>query len=100
MQCKLGTDTYFTAYAADSTIIIASNTCDKFFNFAFIVEMTVKLIAIGFVMDEGSYLRDSWNQLDFFIVFSSILDMSLDGFDVPALKILRMLRLDFFMEIA
>ena len=91
-SCKLGTDTYFAGYAADSTIIIASNTCDKAFNFAFIVEMTVKLIAIGFVMDEGSYLRDSWNQLDFFIVFSSILDMSLDGFDVPALKILRMLR--------
>jgi hypothetical protein len=54
--------------------------------------MVTKLIAIGFIMDEGSYLRESWNQLDFFIVNSSILDMSLDGFDLPILKILRMLR--------
>ena len=30
-------------------------------------------------MDDGSYLRESWNQLDFFIVLSSIFDMSLSG---------------------
>lgn len=44
-------------------------------------------------MDEGSYLRDSWNRLDFFIVSTSIIDMILSNTDIPALKVLRMLRM-------
>lgn len=55
----------------------ASIYVDNFFNYAFLIEMVTKLVALGLTMDEGSYLRDSWNQLDFFIVNSSILDMSL-----------------------
>ena len=89
---KLGFDTYLSYFDSDSMVIQVSLYCDKFFNYAFIIEMSTKLIAMGLIMDEGSYLRESWNQLDFFIVISSILDMSLDGFDLPALKILRMLR--------
>lgn len=54
--------------------------------------MSVKIIAVGLVMDENSYLTDSWNQLDFFIVTSSIADMALAGFDLPFIRILRMLR--------
>jgi len=34
---------------------------DKTFNILFIIEMSVKLIAMGLCMDEGSYLRESWN---------------------------------------
>ena len=62
------------------------------FNVSFIIEMVVKLISMGFVMDEGSYLRESWNQLDFFIVMSSIADMSLSQFDLESIKIFRLLR--------
>jgi hypothetical protein len=43
-------------------------------------------------MDDGSYLRDGWNQLDFFIVVTSVLDMSLSNINLPVLKILRLLR--------
>jgi len=43
-------------------------------------------------MDENSYLRDEWNQLDFFIVSSSIVDMMLSDMELSAMKILRMLR--------
>lgn len=65
---------------------------DFFFNYAFILEMVTKMIALGLVMDEGTYLRDTWNELDFFIVSSSIIDMALAGVDVPVIKIMRMLR--------
>jgi hypothetical protein len=34
---------------------------DLFFNYAFILEMSIKLVALGLTMDEGSYLRDEWN---------------------------------------
>ena len=39
--------------------------------------MSVKIISLGFIMDNGSYLRESWNVLDFGIVSSSLLEMSL-----------------------
>jgi hypothetical protein len=65
---------------------------DSIFNWIFIIEMVTKLIALGFVMDKGTYCRDSWNQLDGFIVSSSILDMSLSGSNIPALKVLKLLR--------
>ena len=44
-------------------------------------------------MDKGSYLRESWNQLDFFIVVTSLVDNMMAGSDIAALKILRMLRI-------
>ena len=70
-----------------------SNDLDFIFNYMFILECVLKVIALGFAMDENSYLRDSWNRLDFFIVVTSIIDMMLTNTDIPALKVLRMLRM-------
>lgn len=51
---------------------------------------------MGLIMDTGSYLREAWNQLDFVIVFCSVLEMVLNllgvGGDLGFIKILRMLR--------
>ena len=33
--------------------------------------MALKIMGLGFIMNEGSYLRDSWNVLDFLIVITS-----------------------------
>ena len=44
---------------------------DMTFNYKFIIKMCFKLIAIGIFMDESSYLRHTWNQLDFFVVSSN-----------------------------
>ena len=54
--------------------------------------MMVKLISLGLCMDNGSYLRDEWNGLDFFIVVSSMFDMALSNLDIPVIKILRIIR--------
>ena len=32
------------------------------------LEMLLKIIGLGFVLNKGSYLRDPWNILDFIIV--------------------------------
>lgn len=61
-------------------------------NVCFLFECITKNIAMGMVMDSGSYLRESWNQLDMFIVATSMLDMMLTGVDIPVIKILRLLR--------
>lgn len=89
---KLAIDSYITKLDSENILKKMSVIVDFIFNFIFIAEMSTKTIALGLVMDNGSYLRDSWNQLDFFIVCSSILDMSLTGSDLEAMKILRILR--------
>ena len=89
---KLASDTYFKGSDKQSLAIKISENVDYVFNYSFILEMITKLIAMGFIMDEGSYLRESWNQLDFFIVMASIADMSLSGSDIKSLKVLRLLR--------
>ena len=90
---KLALESYFINLDKDHQIVKISEELDFIFNYLFIVEMVLKIIAIGFAMDEGSYLRDSWNGLDFFIVVTSIVDMILTNTDIPALKVLRMLRM-------
>lgn len=41
---------------------------EKIFMVIFTSECVMKIIAFGFVMHPGSYLRNGWNLLDFFIV--------------------------------
>lgn len=35
------------------------------FTAAYITEATIKIIAVGFILEKGTYLRDPWNWLDF-----------------------------------
>jgi len=58
---KLGFDTYLSRFEEGAMVITISGYTDKIFNYAFIIEMVTKLIAFGLIMDEGSYLRESWN---------------------------------------
>jgi hypothetical protein len=58
---KLGADTFYNNYPTTSTLIIVSGHMDLFLNFAFLFECVTKVCALGFVMDDGSYLRESWN---------------------------------------
>ncbi|KAG7297124.1 Voltage-dependent calcium channel type D subunit alpha-1 [Plutella xylostella] len=60
-------------------------------------ECVMKIIAYGFVMHAGSYLRNGWNLLDFTIVVIGMLSTILssifkDAFDVKALRAFRVLR--------
>lgn len=90
---KLALESYIVNEPETSQVVILSEQSDFIFNYLFIVECVLKIIALGFAMDDGSYLRDSWNKLDFFIVTTSIIDMLLTGTEIPALKVLRMLRM-------
>ncbi|XP_052745173.1 muscle calcium channel subunit alpha-1 isoform X6 [Bicyclus anynana] len=60
-------------------------------------ECVMKIIAYGFVMHQGSYLRNGWNLLDFTIVVIGMVSTVLssifkDAFDVKALRAFRVLR--------
>lgn len=39
----------------------------------FILEALIKSIAYGFYLARNSYLKNKWNQLDFFIICSTLL---------------------------
>ncbi len=66
---------------------------DMIFQIFFTIEMLLKVFAFGFMMDENSYLQESWSQMDFFIVMTGLVDTSLDGVDIAFLKVLRLLRI-------
>jgi voltage-dependent calcium channel L type alpha-1D len=65
---------------------------DGIMTFIFTMEMILKVIAIGFVAQEGAYLRNGWNVLDFIIVVISILGYFTSGSGFKGLKALRALR--------
>uniref|UniRef100_A0A8C6LAW9 Calcium voltage-gated channel subunit alpha1 Ia n=1 Tax=Nothobranchius furzeri TaxID=105023 RepID=A0A8C6LAW9_NOTFU len=64
------------------------------FTAIFVGEMTLKVVSMGFYMGEKAYLRSSWNVLDGFLVFVSLIDIvvSMAG-GAKILGVLRVLRL-------
>ena len=60
----------------------------------FLLEVVIKVIGSGFVINgPKSYLRNTWNVVDFFIVIISLLDLFPTGLSLGVLKIVRMARL-------
>ena len=73
----------------------AAKVCDYIFFIIFTIEATAKVIADGFIVNKGSYLRDGWNRLDFAVlVFTSpVLMAALSGTSfIRVLRIGRTLR--------
>ena len=61
---------------------------------AFTFEMVVKIIAWGFACaGKDSYIRNSWNILDFVIVSSALLSIIAADMDIGFLKSLRILKI-------
>uniref|UniRef100_A0A8D8V082 Voltage-dependent T-type calcium channel subunit alpha-1G n=2 Tax=Cacopsylla melanoneura TaxID=428564 RepID=A0A8D8V082_9HEMI len=66
---------------------------DDFIFVFFALEMTIKMIAMG-CYGKGTYLADSWNRLDFFIVLAGALEYSMfmDNMNFTAIRTIRVLR--------
>jgi hypothetical protein len=62
-SCKLAADTYIVDQVSTKTGIVYqfSYWLDLAFTILFTVEMLTKQISMGLIMDNGSYLRESWN---------------------------------------
>ncbi|KAL5273022.1 hypothetical protein ACFFRR_000036 [Megaselia abdita] len=84
--------------ASDSnTTNAALEKIENIFMVIFTSECIIKIIANGFLMHQGAYLRNGWNILDFFIVVIGAISAALssvmpEGFDVKALRAFRVLR--------
>jgi hypothetical protein len=66
---------------------------DNIFLAIYSIEMVLKIIAMGFCMKPHSYLRDSWNILDFTVVMLGWISQMIDGAgDIAAIRVIRLLR--------
>lgn len=70
------------------------NVADDIFQYLYTIEMVVKIVSLGFILNPGSYLRDAWNILDFTIIASGYMSMFLQGSGVnlSALRSFRVIR--------
>ena len=60
---------------------------------AFTLECIINIILLGFLFNgPKSYLKDSWNILDFLIVIFSLINIAAAGVDLGIIKLFRMLR--------
>jgi hypothetical protein len=82
-------------YDPESSYMLTLGKIDYVMTAVFVVEMCIKIIAVGFVKNGAkSYLLDSWNILDFIIVLCSLLSLILSAWiDIAYLKVFRMLRI-------
>ncbi|XP_055999820.1 muscle calcium channel subunit alpha-1-like isoform X17 [Ostrea edulis] len=76
---------------------VALERVEYVFLVIFTLEAIMKIIAYGFVLHSGAYLRNGWNILDFIIVVIGIITpiftlFNIHGFDVKALRAFRVLR--------
>lgn len=70
------------------------DTSDYVFQGLYTAEIVLKVLAFGFLFNQGSYLRNPWNILDFTIVFFGYLSyLSFSGgLDFKVLRTFRILR--------
>jgi len=63
------------------------------FAIMYVIEVTIRIFASGFVDGQHTYLRSFSNILDFIIVISSLSEMLSFGLNLRILRALRLLRL-------
>ena len=95
---RLVVDTFISGY----TFVVLFDISDSVFNIIFLIEALIKIIAMGLVFDEGTYLRDNWNKIDALIVICSFIEFhsitqkyylkNNIASSVDFLKVLRLLR--------
>ena len=68
---------------------------ELFFLIFYSIEMSLKILGMGFIFNKAAYLRDAWNCLDFIIVSSGYLPYLLSnssGINLSSLRSFRVLR--------
>ena len=71
-------------------------TLDVMFTVLFTIEVVLKSVAKGFMGRPGTYLRNNWNRLDFFVVVTSWVNLAFKiaggSTEFGYVRTLRMLR--------
>ncbi len=86
---KLALDSYIEDGSEYKAV---SDSFDHVFTAIFTSECVIKVLALGFIMEDSTYLRDSWNQLDFVIVVLGLVEYTMNDNKLPFLKVVRLTR--------
>uniref|UniRef100_A0A3B3UQQ2 Voltage-dependent P/Q-type calcium channel subunit alpha-1A n=1 Tax=Poecilia latipinna TaxID=48699 RepID=A0A3B3UQQ2_9TELE len=65
---------------------------EPYFITIFCFESGIKILALGFALHKGSYLRNGWNVMDFVVVLTGILSSVGSQLDLRTLRAVRVLR--------
>ncbi|XP_035990059.1 voltage-dependent P/Q-type calcium channel subunit alpha-1A, partial [Fundulus heteroclitus] len=65
---------------------------EPYFIAIFCFESGIKILALGFALHKGSYLRNGWNVMDFVVVLTGILSSVGSELDLRTLRAVRVLR--------
>lgn len=70
-----------------------NRVADPVFTCFFTVELLLKVVALGLIADQRSYLRDSWNCLDLVVIISSLISFMPDvNNNLGFLRVFRVLK--------
>ena len=62
------------------------------FTVLYILEVLLKIVALGLLLHPGSYLRDALNCMDFIVAMSGPLILAMDGVNIRSARLLRLAR--------
>jgi hypothetical protein len=65
---------------------------EPFFIFVFTLEAVIKISSMGFIAENGCYLRDAWNWLDFIVVITALFSFLPQMANVSGLRTFRLFR--------
>lgn len=65
---------------------------EPIFTTIFTLEAATKIIAMGFIFEQGCYLREAWNWLDFIVVITGLLSALPSFQNVSVLRTFRLFR--------
>ena len=87
-------DAQMDAGASAILPVALSTTMQAIFLVVFTLEAVVKIIALGFLIGENTYLREYWNMLDFIVVVAGLVDLvsSSAGAALSPLRLIRTLQ--------
>jgi len=83
---KMIVDTYLTQ---ENTIL---QMIDDLTTVIFLIESLMKIISKGLFLEKETYIREPLNQLDFFIVITSVISTLLEQFGISFVSVIRILR--------
>ena len=77
----------------NGTLSTVLNQIDLVITIIFVIESVLKIITFGFLLNgKQSYLRISWNVMDFVIVVFSVISIIFSSLNIQFIKVIRMLR--------
>lgn len=68
------------------------NSTEGIFTGLFLAELVIKVVAMGFCLDDLSYMRDGWNIMDFIVVAASLVALFPGVTNVSSIRTMRVLR--------